>query len=126
MAERTGIEAAFLLAAARRAVARSSIRQVATQAGMSHGGLHNLLSGRTARIYGPTITKLRAWCLREYALDGGGLAPEAVALVVEKVVAPFAPEDRDRASLELVDTLERIFARRYPCIPRGGWRYPMT
>jgi AcrR family transcriptional regulator len=119
MVARTGNEAAYLLGAARQGVARSSIRKVAAQAGMSPRGLSNLLSGRTARIYGPTIAKLRAWYLRQQDQDGDGPTPEVVAYLVEQVVAPLAPEDRDRASLELVDTLEQIFDRHG--IVRPAW-----
>lgn len=112
-------EAAFLRAAVRRAVARSSIRTVAMQSGMSHGGLHNLLSGRTDRIYGVTITRLRAWYLREWAAGGDGLTPQVAAYLVEQVMAPVQPGERVGAALELVRALERIYDSH--CTPRPAW-----
>jgi hypothetical protein len=106
---RTG-EPAFLVKAVRQAVKRSSIRDVAAQAGLSHGGLHNLINGKTDRINGATIRKLRAWYLREWAAGGDSLAPEiAEYVLVEQVLAPIPANVRAGAALELVRSLERIY-----------------
>jgi hypothetical protein len=106
---RTG-EPAFLVNAVRQAVERSSIRDVAVQSGLSHGGLHNLINGKTDRINGATIRKLRAWYLREWAAGGESLTPEiAEYVVVEQLLAPIPANVRAGAALELVHSLERIY-----------------
>jgi hypothetical protein len=120
MADVRDPELAFLIRAARRAVERSSIRVVAAEAGISHGGLHNLIAGDTRVIYGVTIKRLRAWYLREWATCGDGLTPEAATYVVKQLVATIQ-EDEERlgAALELVDALERIYASSGT--PRPAW-----
>jgi len=55
---------AFLIAGVRQAARRSSIRAVAAQAGISPGGLHNLVAGKIRYAHGATIDKLRSWYLR--------------------------------------------------------------
>ena len=112
-------EPAFLIAAARRAVARSSIRDVAVQAGISSSGLHKLLSGNTRSVYGPTINRLRSWYLREWAAGGDGLTPEAAAYLVRELLAPIDEGKRRRAGLELLRALEGIYQ---DCdTPRPAW-----
>lgn len=119
MAEaRTG-EPAFLVSAARRAVERSSVRDVADKAGMSHGGLHNLITGKTVRINGATVRKLRAWYLREWAAGGDSLTPEVASYLVEQVVAPISGTERADAVLELVRAVERMYDARGA--PRPAW-----
>ena len=59
-------EEAFLLAAVRQAVARTSIRAVARESGMSHGAIYNLVNGKTERIYGKTIGKLGSHSLSHW------------------------------------------------------------
>jgi len=106
---RTG-EPAFLVNAVRRAAERSSIRDVAAQSGLSHGGLHNLIQGKSDRINGATIRKLRAWYLREWASGGDSLTPEiAEYVLVDQVLAPIPANVRACAALELVRSLERIY-----------------
>ena len=106
---RTG-EPAFLVNAVRRAAERSSIRDVAAQSGLSHGGLHNLIHGKSDRINGATIRKLRAWYLREWASGGDSLTPEiAEYVLVDQVLAPIPANVRACAALELVRSLERIY-----------------
>jgi hypothetical protein len=103
-------EPAFLVNAVRQAVKRSSIRDVAAQSGLSHGGLHNLINGKTDRINGATIRKLRAWYLREWAAGGDSLTPEiAEYVLVEQLLAPIPTNVRAGAALELVRSLERIY-----------------
>jgi hypothetical protein len=112
-------EIAFLLAAVRRAVERSSIRDVARQSGMSHGGIHNIVTGTTNRTYGATIRKLRGWYLHEWARGGDGLTPEVAAYLIEQVLATIEPGARGAAALELVRSLERIYASHQA--PRPAW-----
>jgi AcrR family transcriptional regulator len=113
-------EPAFLVSAVRRAVDRSSIRDVAAQAGVSHGGLHNLIHGKTDRINGATLRKLRAWYVRDWAAQGESLTPEiAEYVLVEQVLAPIPANMRALAVLELVRSLEWIYDSHDA--PRPGW-----
>lgn len=109
---------AFLRAAVRRAVDRSSARIVAVQSGISTGAVHSLLKGGRG-IYGITLTKLRSWYLREWAAGGDGLAPDAAAYLIEQVIAPIDAGERRGAALELVEALERIYGCRGT--PRPAW-----
>lgn len=102
-------EPAFLIEAARRAVARSSIRDVAIQAGMSHGGLHNLIAGNTRIIYGVTLRRLRTWYLREWADGADGLTVGAASYLIQQLLAVVDADERRSAGLELLDALERIY-----------------
>jgi hypothetical protein len=104
-------EPAFLIAAARRAVARSSIRKVAIQVGVSHGCMWNLVAGKTHLMYGPTIDKLRTWYLREWADGADGLAVEAAWYLLQQLLASINEQERRGAGLELLDALERIYRR---------------
>jgi hypothetical protein len=112
-------EAAFLIAAVRREVARSSIRAVATKAGVSHGGIANLVTGKYRSLYGTTLSKLRDWYLRQWASGGDGLTPEVAAYLVEEMLAAVAPGERKAAALELVQGLERIYTTHG--VPRPAW-----
>jgi hypothetical protein len=112
-------EVAFLIAAVRRAVARSCIRAVARASGISHGGIANLVSGKSRRIFGTTLSKLRDWYLRQWAEGGDGLTPEVAAYLIEQVLAAIAPEKRNAAALELVRAVEGIYARHDT--PRPAW-----
>ena len=112
-------EIAFLLAAVRRAVARSSIRDVARQSGISHGGIHNIVMGTTNRTYGSTVRKLRDWYLRQWAQSGDGLTPEVAAYLIEQVLAAIEPRARNAAALELVRSVEAIYTSH--SAPRPAW-----
>jgi AcrR family transcriptional regulator len=114
-----GGEEAFLLAAVRQAVARTSIRAVANASEVSHGAIYNLVNGRTGRLYGTTIGKLRGWYLRQWAAGGDGLTPDVAAYLVEQVLAAVPPGERNRAAVELVQALEGIYDRHGT--PRPVW-----
>lgn len=111
MADITQQEPAFLIAAVRHAVQRSSMRVVAAEAGMSHAALNNLLTGRTRRLNGPTVVKLRGWYLRQWTSGGNGLTPAAASYLIDQVLAAIALGMRKAAALELVDALESIYTR---------------
>jgi len=118
-------EPAFLIGAARRAAERSSVRAIAMESGISHGGLHKLIVGDTRVIHGVTIRKLRAWYLREWAACGDGLTPDAAAYLVHQLVASIQHEgERRGAASELVNTLERIYATSGT--PRPAWLAPLS
>ena len=112
-------EIAFLHVAVRRAVERSSIRDVAQQSGMSHGGIHNIVTGTTNRTNGGTIRKLRDWYLRQWAKGGDGLTPEVAAYLIEQVLAAIEPGARKAAALDLVRSLESLYANHQA--PRPAW-----
>ena len=103
-------EVPFLFAAVRHAVARSSIRAVAKDSEVSHGGISNIVSGKTRRLYGTTRSKLRSWYLRQWAAGGDGLTPDVASYLMEEMLAAIAPGERKAAALELVHGLERIYA----------------
>lgn len=112
-------EVAFLIAAVRRAVARSSIRAVANASGVSHGGIANIVSGKTRRLYGTTLSKLRDWYLRQWAAGGDGLTPDVAVYLIEQVLASIPAGIRAAAALELVRALERIYSMHGT--PRPAW-----
>jgi AcrR family transcriptional regulator len=112
-------EVAFLRAAVRQAVSRTSIRAVSKGAGVSHGAIFNFVSGRTRRLYGTTLGKLRDWCLRQWASGGDGLTQEVAAYLVEQMLAAVPPGSRTAAALELVQALEQIYHRHRA--PRPAW-----
>ena len=114
-----GGEEAFLLAAVRQAVARTSIRAVANASGVSHGAIYDLVNGRTGRLYGTTVGKLRDWYLRQWASGADGLTPDVAAYLVEQVLAAVPPGERGRAALELVHALEGIYDGH--TTPRPVW-----
>ena len=105
------VEVAFLIAAARQAVALTTIRAVAKGVGLSHGTVFNLVNGRTREPYRTTIAKLRAWYLQQWGSIGDGLTPEGAAYLMEQILAAIAPDERVKAAFELVQALERIYDR---------------
>ena len=112
-------EAAFLLAAVRQAVARSSIRAVSRQTGISHGGVSNLVAAKASRLNGATVRKLREWYLREWAGGHDSLTPEVAMYLIEQVLAAIQPGARKAAALELVHAVERIYDSHGA--PRPAW-----
>lgn len=116
-------EAAFLLAAVRQAVARSSIRAVSRQTGISHGGVSNLVAAKPRRLTGKTVQRLREWYLREWAAGHDSLTPEVATYLVEQVLAAIPPGVRKAAALELVRAVERIYDTHRA--PRPAWLGPV-
>jgi hypothetical protein len=112
-------EAAFLIAAIRREVARSSIRAVAKTSGVSHGSISNLASGKTRRLNGTTVTRLREWYLRQWAGGGASLTPDIAVYLMEEMLAAIASSERKAAALELVQGLERIYTSHG--VPLPAW-----
>ena len=100
----------FLFAAVRREVERKSVRAVSKDLGVSHGTISNIVSGKTRRLYGTTLSKLRSWYLRQWAGGGDGLTPDAAAYLMEEMLAAIPPGERKAAALELVQGLGRIYA----------------
>jgi hypothetical protein len=77
------------------------------------------VTGTTNRTYGATIRKLRDWYLRQWAKGGDGLTPEVAAYLIEQVLVAIEPGARSAAALDLVRSLESIYASHQA--PRPAW-----
>ena len=108
----------MLREALRRRVEKTSVRQVAAEVKMSHGGVYNLISGDVAP-YGKTLTKLRAWYLDQSARGEGTLNVEAARYLVEQLLAAVPSSLRAAAGAEMLDTLEALFDRFE--VPLPAW-----
>jgi AcrR family transcriptional regulator len=111
-------EIEFLREALRRRVEQTSIRTVAAEVQMSHGGIYNLVSGKVAP-YGKTLAKLRAWYLQQWAENGVGLSVPAAHYLLEQMLSAIPRSLRPRAAVELLDGMETLF-RRYG-LPAPAW-----
>ena len=108
----------MLREALRRRVEKTSVRQVAAEVKMSHGGVYNLISGDVAP-YGKTLTKLRAWYLDQSARGEGTLNVEAARYLVEQLLAAVPSSLRAAAGAEMLDKLEALFDRFE--VPLPAW-----
>jgi AcrR family transcriptional regulator len=109
-------EIEFLREALRRRVEQTSVRHVAAEVQMSHGGVYNLVTGR-AVPYGKTLAKLRSWYLREWARGGGALTLGVARYLLEEMLGTIPRRLRARAGLELMDTLVGLYARYNAAAP---------
>jgi hypothetical protein len=97
-----GISDEALHAALHRAVEASSLRAVAEQVGMTHGGLHLYLQG-TGRPRERTLRMLREWYLREADRWEGPdeqTARAAIAVLVEGL--PASEQERALGEISVV------------------------
>jgi hypothetical protein len=115
-------EIEFLREALRRRVEQTSIRQVALEVKMSHGGIYNQLLGKVAP-YGKTLSKLRAWYLEQWVQGGEGLSAEAARYLIEQMLGSIPRALRVRATLELLDGMEVLY-RRYG-LPPPAWLHEL-
>lgn len=115
-------EIEFLRDALRRRVDQTSIRTVAAEVQMSHGGIYNLVSGKVAP-YGKTLAKLRAWYLQQWAENGEGLSAPAARYLLDQMLGAIPRSMRSRASVELLDGMETLF-RRYG-LPAPAWLHQL-
>jgi AcrR family transcriptional regulator len=111
-------EIEFLRAALRRRVEQTSIRQVAAEVKMSHGGIYNLVTGQAAP-YGKTLAKLRTWYLTQWASGDEGLSTDTGRYLLRQMVAHMSPSVRGRAADELLDAIE-VLHRKY-ATPPPAW-----
>ena len=109
-------EIEFLREALRRRVEQTSVRHVAAEVQMSHGGVYNLVMGRVVP-YGKTLAKLRSWYLREWARGGGALTLAAARYLMEEMLGTIPRRIRARAGLELMDMLVELYARHNAATP---------
>ena len=103
-------EVEFLREALRRRVEQTSVRRVAREVSMSHGGVYNLITGKVIP-YGKTLIKLRAWYLDRWAQDGEGLSPTAARYLLDQMLRGVPLALRPRAGVEVLNGLEAIHAK---------------
>jgi hypothetical protein len=115
-------EIEFLREALRRRVEQTSIRTVAVEVKMSHGGIYNLVSGKVAP-YGKTLAKLRAWYLHQWAEGGEGLSAPAARNLIDQMLVSIPRAVRPGASVELLDAMEALH-RRYE-LPAPAWLHAL-
>jgi hypothetical protein len=115
-------EIEFLRTALRRRVEQTSVRQAATEAGMSHGGVHNFITG-TELPYGKTLARLRTWYLEHWAQGTEGLSLEAARYLVAEMLGAIPRTERAAAGAELLDAIEAIH-RRYE-MPPPAWLHEL-
>jgi hypothetical protein len=115
-------EIEFLREALRRRVEQTSVRQVALEVKMSHGGAYNFLRGMAAP-YGKTLAKLRAWYLEHWAQGGEGLSIDTARYLTEQMLGPIPLRMRESATAEFLDALEVLF-RRYN-LPPPAWLHEL-
>lgn len=115
-------EIEFLRSALRRRVEQTSVRQAATEAGMSHGGVHNFITG-TELPYGKTLARLRTWYLEHWALGTEGLSLEAARYLVAEMLGAIPRTERAAAGAELLDALEGIHRRHE--MPPPAWLHEL-
>ena len=115
-------EIEFLREALRRRVEQTSIRHVALEVKMSHGGIYNLVIGEGAP-YGKTLAKLRAWYLEQWAQGGEGLSTDAARYLIEQMLGSIPRAMRARAGVELLDGMEVLY-RKYG-LPPPAWRHEL-
>ena len=113
-------EIELLRAALRRRTEETSVRQVAAEAGMSHGGVHNFVT-RGDSPYGKTLAKLRAWYLHQAAAGGEPLSAAAAGYLIEQMLAPIAPREQRAARGEILNALDTVY-RKYSTSP-PAWLY---
>ena len=115
-------EIEFLREALRRRVEQTSIRHVALEVKMSHGGIYNLVRGEVVP-YGKTLAKLRAWYLQEWAQGGEGLSTDAARYLTEQMLGPIPLGVRGQATVELLDWMEALY-RRFG-LPPPAWLHEL-
>jgi hypothetical protein len=108
-------EIEFLREALRRRVEQTSVRHVAAEVQMSHGGVYNLVTGQVAP-YGKTLAKLRAWYLEHWAQGGDGLPLSAARYLLQQMLGPIPEAVRGAAGVELLDGLGALY-RKYEGTP---------
>lgn len=101
--------------AVRRRVEQTSVRHVAAELKMSHGGVHNLVCGSSSP-YGKTLAKLRAWYSVQIAEGRVGFSREAALYLLPAMLSPIPAEQQPGACRDLAAALEELF-RQYGTEP---------
>lgn len=98
-------------AALRQAIARSTLRAVAREVGMSPSGLQNFLDGTNP--YGKTRERLRMWYFREAGFSS--VPAEDAAYILRRLVGTLPTPDYGVAGLlDAVDTAYQREGMRAP------------
>ena len=92
-------------AAVRDAIARSTLRTVAKDVGMSPTGLQNFLNGTNP--YGKTRERLRVWYFREVGFSSFGV--EDAAYILRRLVGTLPAPDYGVAGV--LDAVESAYRR---------------
>jgi hypothetical protein len=92
-------------AAVRDAIARSTLRTVAKDVGMSPSGLQNFLNGTNP--YGKTRERLRVWYFREAGFSSFGV--EDAAYILRRLVGTLPAPDHGVAGV--LDAVESAYRR---------------
>ena len=109
--------------AVREAVARTSVRAVADEVGMSPSGLHSFLNG--GRPYARTVRLLAAWFVRRHDALGAKVAGEGDRMVaatraaVALLVAHLPPAVRASAARQLLAKVRALTDDAHA--PRPAW-----
>ena len=111
-------EIEFLREAVRRRVEQTSIRQTAKEIGVSHGGIHNLVSRREV-LYGKTLAKLRTWYLAQWAEGGEGLSISSARYLIAEMLGAIPHAMRPQAQVELLKALEALYRKHD--VPPPAW-----
>lgn len=111
-------EVEFLRNALRRRVEQTSIRHVALEVRMSHGGIYNLILGKV-EPYGKTLSKLRVWYMGRWAEGGESLSSSSAGFLLEEMLGSIPRALRGQASLELLDRIGEL--HRKHSVPVPGW-----
>jgi AcrR family transcriptional regulator len=115
-------EIEFLREALRRRVEQTSIRHVAAEVQMSHGGIYNLVTGKVVP-YGKTLAKLRAWYLEHWAQGVDGLPADAARYLLQQLLGPIPRAVRSAAGVELLDAMDVLY-RKYGSAP-PAWMHAL-
>jgi hypothetical protein len=98
-------------AAVRQAIARSTLRAVARDVGMSPSGLQNFLNG--SNPYGKTRERLRLWYFREAGFSS--FPVEDAAYILRRLVGTLPSPDYGVAGL--LDAVDIAYQREGMCAP---------
>jgi AcrR family transcriptional regulator len=115
-------EIEFLRQALRRRVEQTSVRHVAAEARMSHGGVYNFVT-KNEVPYGKTLARLRAWYLEHWAQGSEGLSLEAARYLIAEMLGAIPRDDRLGAGMELLDAIEAI--HRHHEMPPPAWLHEL-
>lgn len=104
-----------LRGAVAEAARRSSLRSVAADVGITHGGLRKFLDGSPPRE--ATVRKLTLWYVRD-AAAARNVSREAVAAALSLLLAGIPEEKRAAAEQKALAALRRIYADAGVPVPR--------
>ena len=111
-------EIELLREALRRRAEETSVRKVAAEVNMSHGGIFNIINGDVVP-QGKTLAKLRSWYVEQSARGGFGLTVDAARFLVEQMLGGVPSYLRSHASAELLNRLDEVY--RSFDVPTPAW-----